>query len=119
MKNILKYASVLALGWLTSGCNSFLDEQPDNRTEIDTEDKLTALLVTAYPDRLYAPVLESRVDYYTDEGVTFIGGQQSANYDYVLSAFMWDQYTRTEAGNDTYEKFWTSTYRAVAAANQA
>ncbi len=119
MKNILKYASVLALGWLTSGCNSFLDEQPDNRTEIDTEDKLTALLVTAYPNRLYAPVLEGRVDYYTDEGVTFRGSQQSANFDYVLSAFMWDQYTRSEAGNDSYEQFWTSTYSAVAAANQA
>ena len=33
-----------------SSCNDFLDEQPDNRTIIDSEEKAIKMLVSAYAD---------------------------------------------------------------------
>lgn len=35
MKRIFKLASILGLGGLVAGCNSFLDKEPDNRASID------------------------------------------------------------------------------------
>ena len=43
---------LLGAGSLTlAACNDFLDELPDNRTELDTPDKINRLLVSAYPSR--------------------------------------------------------------------
>lgn len=46
-----KYTAIAftALSLTVSSCNDFLDEMPDNRTELDTPEKITKLLVTAYP----------------------------------------------------------------------
>ena len=41
--------SVAALVFTTS-CNDFLDEMPDNRTEINTAEKVAKILVSAYPN---------------------------------------------------------------------
>ena len=40
----------LALIGLASCSDSFLDKVPDERTEIDSEDKVIQLLVSAYPE---------------------------------------------------------------------
>ena len=46
-------ASLMLLGLVS--CDKFLDVMPDNRTELDSADKIRRLLVTAYPavDYLY------------------------------------------------------------------
>ena len=41
---------ISGLGLGTSSCNDFLDKLPDNRTELDTEQKITKLLISAYPE---------------------------------------------------------------------
>lgn len=47
---------LLGAGSLTlAACNDFLDELPDNRTELDTPDKINRLLVSAYPSRSFTP----------------------------------------------------------------
>ena len=43
-------------------CNDVLDETPDNRTQIDTLDKVSELLVAAYPAAIYASFLEPMSD---------------------------------------------------------
>ena len=54
MKKILyKKINILGLVILLASCNSFLDETPDARTEIDSPEKVQELLVGAYPDALY------------------------------------------------------------------
>ena len=52
-------------------------------------------------------------------GATLDGSQPAATFDFVVSGFMWDEYTRTESSNDTYEQYWTSVYEAISAANHA
>ena len=39
-----------ASGLTTVSCNDFLDKTPDNRTELNTDQKIAKLLVSAYPD---------------------------------------------------------------------
>ena len=119
MKRIFKLASILGLGGLVAGCNSFLDKEPDNRASIDNLDKVSALLVSAYPNRTNMSLLDPRCDYIVDMGATLDGSQPAATFDFVVSGFMWDEYTRTESSNDTYEQYWTSVYEAISAANHA
>ena len=41
-----------ASGLTTVSCNDFLDKTPDNRTELNTDQKIAKLLVSAYPRRI-------------------------------------------------------------------
>mgnify|MGYP005754203721 CR=1 FL=1 len=118
MKKILIYAVLFGCAGM-AGCNDFLDKVPDNRTTIDSKDKVAALLVSAYPTSTYMTLLEPRCDQYVDLGVTMDGSQPLPAMDNIVSGFMWDEYTRTESGNDTYEQYWTACYAAIAAANHA
>ena len=43
---------------ILAACNDFLDELPDNRTELDTPDKINRLLVSAYPSRSFTRMFE-------------------------------------------------------------
>lgn len=43
-------------------CNDFLDEMPDNRTELDSSDKITSLLVSAYSEHTYPVTCEYASD---------------------------------------------------------
>ena len=53
---------VLAMTVALSSCDDFLDEMPDNRTELDTEAKITRMLVSAYPETNYALLAEMSSD---------------------------------------------------------
>jgi len=71
MKRIVLY--IIPLLVITASCSDYLDEVQDNRTLIDTEDKVAALLVYAYPDAQFAPFTEIMSDNADDkntEGVT-------------------------------------------------
>ena len=59
-RNILYIAlsGVLAL----ASCSDFLDTLPDNRTEIDSADKMAKLLVSAYPTTTYIMLTEMSSD---------------------------------------------------------
>ena len=51
---------------LTSCSESFLDKIPDERTDIDSEDKVINLLKSAYPSTSYQWVAELSSDNYID-----------------------------------------------------
>lgn len=49
MKTTRIYAFLLALPLFAvlASCNDYLDKSPDNRTEVDTEDKIAKLITSA------------------------------------------------------------------------
>ena len=73
MKKYIIQASVLALSAMAlTGCDDFLDTMPDNRATLNNEEKITKMLVSAYPDSEYLYVAELMSDN-TDD----IGGPQN------------------------------------------
>lgn len=108
-KNILYV--VLSGGLVLSSCSNFLDTLPDNRTEIDSADKMAKLLVSAYPTSTYIMLTEMSSDNAMDNGISYglIGQEQE-------EAYLWDDIT-TES-NDSPKYLWDAHYNAAAAANQ-
>jgi hypothetical protein len=115
MKKINKIYSVLALASgalaLTS-CNDFLDTLPDNRAEINTEAKVTALLVSAYPDHDYQLLTE-----YSSDNVDDYGTKNPYTDRFLDQVFHWEDVT--EDDNEGVEDVWESYYKSIASANQA
>ena len=100
--------SLLAL----AGCDKFLDKMPDNRTEIDSQEKIQALLVSAYPATDYMLITEYMSDNVDDYGVN------NPNTDrFIDEVFAWDDVT--ESDNEDPESVWEGSYHAIACANEA
>ena len=101
-----------SLGLTTVSCNGFLDEMPDNRTELNTDQKIAKLLVSAYADVSPNELFELYSDNSDDSGPTY-------GY-YKLSeqeCYHW-QDTKEEY-QDTPNSLWGGYYSAIAAANMA
>lgn len=71
-KYISCYVAAFCAGLLSTACNDFLDEVPDNRTVIDTPEAVSELLVSAYPDANCVFFTESMSDNVTDRGNTLV-----------------------------------------------
>ena len=110
MKNIKITLSLLVLVSISS-CDDFLSEIPDNRTQIDSPEKISELLVTAYPNTTYFEIAETMSDNIFDTEV-----KTGANISNEQS-FNWEM--QTQIDKDTENGFWTGSYEAIAAANQA
>lgn len=104
----------IALGSLMTlgACDSFLDTMPDNRAEINTESKVTALLVSAYPTNTSVLMTEMSSDNAMDNSNKYTIGEQVQE-----EAYLWQDITGS--GNDSPKNFWDGCYGAIAAANQA
>ena len=109
---IYKTVALTLVATLVSSCNAFLDEMPDSRTELDTADKITQVLVSAYSSSLPVTIQELMTDNVTDYG---------SNIDVYYSTF--DQAYRfidvTGESTDSPAEVWESAYAAIAAANHA
>jgi hypothetical protein len=117
MKNNIKTSSIFILFLLLfSGCNSFLDTVPDNRTELDTQEKISQLLTSAYPDAHYAFVTNAMAD-----GVSYRSGLSpragSTEYQINEEAYLWRDSRATRS--DAPAGFWNACYYAIAGANHA
>lgn len=97
---------------IAASCDSFLNVQPDNRTEIDTEEKVTTLLTSAYPDICFIMVTEMISDNVDDFRVSYTETDRFSD-----ELFAWKDVT--EDDNESPENIWQSTYSAIAAANEA
>ncbi|GHV17166.1 hypothetical protein FACS1894169_11940 [Bacteroidia bacterium] len=84
---------------------------PDDRAEINSVEKVTALLVSAYPTGCPAVMMEMSSDNTMDNGK-----QWSARSQVQEDAYLWKDITTTD--NDTPQDIWNNHYLAVAAANQ-
>lgn len=114
MKHIstLPTSMLVALCLGAASCDKFLDELPDNRTELDTEQKIAKILVSAYPEATPNEIFELYSDNTDDNG-------SSSSY-YQLSEH--DLYNWKDTGEeyqDTPHYLWASSYSAITAANMA
>lgn len=109
-KYISFFASITIMG-LTS-CSDFLSELPDNRTEINTPDKVTKLLVSAYPKTSYILPAEISSDNVDDQGESNPNGNRL-----IEQLYNWQDVT--EVGNDSPTQLWGDSYKAISSANQA
>ncbi len=117
MKRITIIASRIALmlmGALVISCDSYLDELPDNRTELDTPEKITQILVSAYPGGLHMRMFEQMSDNVTDIGENYnYGNSDYANY-------CWNPTSGSHGtSQDSPQYVWIHCYSAIAAANAA
>lgn len=112
-KWLYTYGISLVMGLTVTSCNDYLDEDPDNRTAINTEEKIISLLTSAYSQGSYAIVNEVMSDNTDDMGDRY------SKYDdrFVSQAFSWSDIT--EADNDGLTIWWEYDFKAIAAANQA
>ncbi|MGS2761325.1 RagB/SusD family nutrient uptake outer membrane protein [Sinomicrobium sp. M5D2P9] len=111
MKKHLTYS----LLWLSSisllvSCQSFLDEVPDNRTEIDTPEKISELLTGAYPSGNYFMIAESMSDN---------AGAKPVESNNRINTEMYHWRDINDDSQDTPTYYWNSCYAAIAQANHA
>jgi hypothetical protein len=110
MKNLKIALSLIILICITS-CDDFLSEKPDNRTEIDTPEKIKELLVEAYPQMSYFEIAETMSDNVFDSGLATTLVRNEQNYNWEIN---------TEATDiDTQAYYWDACYKAIAHANKA
>ncbi|WP_189362457.1 RagB/SusD family nutrient uptake outer membrane protein [Algibacter mikhailovii] len=103
--------TVFCLFLMISSCDAVLDETPDNRTTIDSPEKIAELLVGAYPEAAYASFLEPMTDNAGDKGPS--AEEVRVNQE----MFFWNDINDTD--DDTPTNYWNDTYAAIAQANQA
>jgi hypothetical protein len=108
MKKLFIILSVLAA---FSSCNGFLDEIPDQRTEVNTGDKITKLLVSAYPSSSAMLMSELASDNIMDNGAQFDASV------FQEEMYLWKPCTGTDV--DGPNGLWQSCYTAISAANMA
>lgn len=110
--HIINLFLAIALCSGITSCNKFLDELPDNRTELDSELKIAKLLVSAYPEATPNEIFELYSDNTDDNG-------PSSSY-FQLSEY--DLYHWKDTGEeyqDTPHYLWASSYAAISTANTA
>lgn len=111
--NIKYFVPFLFVLLLTlQGCDKFLEQEPDNRTEINSVAKVAQLVSTAYPTRDYLLFTETASDNVEDKGV----GVGSVA-DISSRPYYWQDIESNVA--NTPGIFWLGCYQAIAAANQA
>lgn len=110
-KNITWILIVLT-GFLTLSCDDFLDVAPDNRTELDTDVKITKLLTSAYELHLPALMTETMSDNVDDRG-----SLQPSYSRLQDEMFYWKDIV--EVGNESPNRIWNTHYLGIATANMA
>ncbi|MCL2098452.1 MAG: RagB/SusD family nutrient uptake outer membrane protein [Bacteroidales bacterium] len=112
--NRKKYLSIIAAITLIAfcGCNDFLDERPDNRTQLN-DDNLAQLLTSGYSNRnplVMTEMMSDNVDYFPEANMNSFA---------LLQEEMWEWADIQEEGNESPKSQWEYCYRAIAVANTA
>lgn len=109
MRNLSKkILSVIAAMLMFAGCDNFLEENPDNRVELNNLEKASQLLTNAYASGGYTFTewMSDNVDYTT--GTTRLTEHNQA--------YAWEDVIGVN--QDTPTNFWETTYDAIAHANE-
>lgn len=110
-KSFLKKVGVTLLGVALVGCDSFLDELPDGRTELNSEEKIYELLGNAYTQGSSMAIAETMSDN--------AGNKIELAENNILNADLYHWRDNNQIGQDTPSFVWEMGYSAIAAANQA
>ena len=92
-------------------CNDYLDKLPDDRAELNTDLKITQLLVSAYPSCTNNLIHEMMSDNVDDSGRGYTSP--------VLCEELYRLQDPTEESDDTPYDIWNGFYNSVAVCNQA
>lgn len=106
--NCIVCVSILTL----ASCDKYLDTAPDNRTEINSVEKVAQLVATAYPEGDYYTFAEAASDNAEDKG----SGVGTLS-DVSARPYYWQDVVGADRGSPT--NYWNTCYQAIAAANQA
>lgn len=109
---------LLGLGLLASvvtltGCNKFLDQAPDDRTQLNDIETIKELITSGYPDRSYTQMFEMRSDNATDKGMRAWDDTREDREVYAYQEVISSIYQDTPSG------YWSSLYNCIAVVNQA
>lgn len=103
---------LFSLSLLSASCDDFLDKMPDNRAELTSEEKITRLLVSAYPNTSFSMLGELMSDNAQDNGTLY------SPYSLMdEEAYHWQDIT--EVNQDSPQAIWEDYYLAIATANHA
>ena len=130
MKSIRYIALLMGVGAMAlTSCNDFLDQLPDERTQIDNEEKVRQLLVTAYPTANYGWICELSSDNIMDNNTQHLpisssSEQIPARYNLGSYGRQDDELYRFEPcvssdNQDTPSYLWSSLYESIITANYA
>lgn len=122
-------ATVLAIG--LQSCGDFLDKLPDDRTEIDSVDKVQQLLKTAYPQVNFAWLCELSSDNLLDNQTPHLPSSPSKKQ--VVTYYNYASYERwddelfhfdlasmaTYSDTDAPGSLWSGYYSSIASCNYA
>ena len=109
--NIIILMALAALS--LPSCRDYLDEIPDSRITVDTDDEVKALLNSAYPNCTFVRVTELASDNADD-----LNGEANGYYDrFSEQCFSWEEVT--ESDNESPTMIWQGYYSAIGAANHA
>ncbi|EOR95476.1 hypothetical protein ADIARSV_1295 [Arcticibacter svalbardensis MN12-7] len=95
---------------ILSGCEKYLEQTPDQRSTLNTTEKISELLATAYPKGDYITFAESISDNAGDKG----GGMVDVKNQ---SPYLFNDVQSKEEGSPDY--YWNACYAAIAASNEA
>ena len=95
-----------------ASCQSFLDEMPDNRAVIDTEEEIVALLTSAYPEHISAFIGE-----YMSDNAVMISEENTYTDRFFDQVWHWEEVTENHV--DSPLRFWEESYRCIETANEA
>lgn len=113
MKKVYIYTTFLFGLSALAGCEKYLEQPVDQRTQLDTVEKVSELLVGAYPKSDYATFTEAMSDLALDKGTT---GPVLIEEENRNPYFFQDVPTRAQGTPNSY---WHACYAAIAAANHA
>ncbi|CAE7842843.1 susC [Symbiodinium microadriaticum] len=100
---------VVVMAMTITACDSFLDEVPDNRVDLNNLDKAAQVLTNAY-----AVASTGFTDWMTDDVDVTTGTTKRPEHD----VFFWEDIEQGPSYQDTPEFFWYETYNAIAHANE-
>jgi len=112
MKKKILYITIAISTLSFTGCKKYLEQSPDLRATLDSPDKVSELLVTAYPHGNYITFCEAMSDNAEDKGLA-AGGGEAENRD----PWYFNDVKSREI--DSPDNYWNECYKAIAAANQA
>ena len=120
MRRYIYILSMIAVGAVFTSCSDKLDEVPDNRTEIDSPEKVSLLLTSAYPVMTPAVILELSGDNYVDDNVVVPATHNDPYDKFHEEAYQWKDINNYSINSDdTPYQVWESYYAGISVCNHA
>lgn len=119
---ITKHIYIMALAGLavaSAGCKKYLDQSPDQRTQLNSTEKVAQLLVSAYPKADHLAFTEKLSDNSEDKGPRtdyFAAGSANSIW---AAAYFWGDLDNTGDETGSIDSYWAACYLAIASANTA